>query len=290
MTSSPVTPNATRLEDNRRPLIMGVLNVTPDSFSDGGQYLTVENAVLRASQMVEEGADIIDVGGESTRPGSLPVDVETEKTRVLPVIREIKKRFPTIPISIDTCKFETALAATQSGATIINDITGASDIRLAKLAADNKLTLILMHMQNDPRTMQVAPKYPSGVLNEVLAFLRDRVRLCQELGLRKENLWVDPGIGFGKTVQQNLDLLRRIDKLAGIGGRVLIGTSRKSFIDKLENPSVSAGPIAIIEERMPGTLASGLYAYQLGASVFRVHDVLAMKRALLMWNSIAFGI
>lgn len=267
------------------PLVMGVVNVTPDSFSDGGLYNTPEKAFEHAVKLVEEGADILDFGGESSRPGSLPVDVETEKARVLPVIGLIRQRFPKLPLSIDTYKFEVAEAAVEKGATLINDISAASDIRMAKLAKQKNLTLILMHMKGTPKDMQAAPHYPNGVLADATSFLKSRVRQCVELGMSKQNLWIDPGIGFGKSLEHNLDLLRRLDKLRDLGPRLVVGTSRKSFIARLTGNAELP-----IEERLPGTLSSHLYAYHLGASVFRVHEVKEMKRALQMWDAIRFGL
>lgn len=273
------------MQTNRDPLVMGILNVTPDSFSDGDRFLNVDAALAHAERLIRDGADILDIGGESTRPGSEPVDAETEKQRVLPILAGIRKKFPKVQLSIDTYKPEVAEAALAAGAAIINDIKAATDIRMAKLAKEKGATLILMHMQNTPKTMQEEPKYPSGVLHEVTNFLKSRVRQCLELGIPKEKVWIDPGIGFGKTVQHNLDLLRRLDTLSSIGSRLVIGTSRKGFIS-----SVAGDTQLPFEQRLPGTLSSNLYAFTLGASVFRVHDVKEMKRALRMWTSISYGI
>lgn len=259
------------------PLIMGILNVTPDSFSDGGRYLAPEQAVRRAARLVRSGADIIDVGGESTRPGALPVTSQEEMERVLPVIEGIAARFD-VRISIDTQKYEVAEAAVAAGARVINDVSGGQDIRLAKLAATKDLTVALMHMQGTPQTMQAHPEYPNGVVNEVKSTLEARVRAFEELGVSREKIWIDPGIGFGKTVAHNLTLLAHLGAFAELGARTLIGTSRKSFLGKvLEVPDLS------MAKRESPTVATSLFAYTRGASVFRVHRVAAFRRALRLW-------
>lgn len=256
-----------------KPLILGVLNVTPDSFSDGGKYATLDRALAGARELVEAGADILDVGGESSRPGAEPVALQDELDRVLPVVEAIVSELG-VTVSVDTRKYEVAEAALRSGATIINDISGGQDARLLSLAARGDFSILLMHMQGDPRNMQLAPTYPGGVVEEVKAFLQERVALFEKAGVRRERIWVDPGIGFGKTLDHNLELLRRLKEFRDIGGRLAIGTSRKAFL---------GGPIS---DREPGTLASNLWAYRQGASVFRVHDVAALRRALSTWTSI----
>lgn len=264
--------------------VMGILNVTPDSFSDGGKFNTVEKAVEHARKMILDGADIIDVGGESTRPGSDPVSLQEEMDRVLPVIEKIRNQFP-VTLSVDTTKFEVAAQAVSLGATLINDVSGGRDIRLIKLLTDfPPVSLILMHSKGEPKTMHEDPKYALGVVSEVKEVLQSKIRQFGEAGVEKSRLWLDPGIGFGKTVNHNLDLLRHLDSLNGIGGRVVIGTSRKSFLGSLIGEAQGA-----LEKREPGTLATHLWAFQKGASVFRVHDVGAMKRALISWEAVQYG-
>ncbi|MBI4403286.1 MAG: dihydropteroate synthase [Deltaproteobacteria bacterium] len=262
------------------PLIMGILNVTPDSFSDGGLYFDRNSALDRARQMSQEGADIIDVGAESTRPGAMPVNVQEELNRVLPVLDLVKPLAGRI--SIDTTKYEVAREAVEHGASILNDVSGGSDIRMAELAAEHSLDVILMHRQGTPATMQVCPEYPQGVVHEVFEYLSQRARKFEEAGVVKEKIWVDVGIGFGKTFEQNCQLLRHLDRFNQIAGRVVIGTSRKSFLGKM----LGEEPALPVDRRCPGTLASNLWAYSQGASVFRVHDVGEFKLALTTWRKI----
>lgn len=264
----------------RQALVMGVLNVTPDSFSDGNRFATLDKALVHAETLVNQGADIIDVGGESTRPGAEAVSVEVELARTLPVIEAMAQRF-SVKISIDTSKYEVARAAVDAGAVIINDVTACEDSRMISLMGQKQLTLILMHMRGSPRTMQTHPVYPGGVVNEVESFLSERVKHLVESGVSRGSIWVDPGIGFGKTVSDNLKLLNHIDVFCGLSDCVVVGTSRKSFLGKL----VGNGDVAF-SDREAGTIASNLWAYQKGASVFRVHDVGQMKRALLTWQAI----
>jgi len=246
---------------------MGILNVTPDSFSDGGQFLDAHKAVEHGVQMVADGASIIDVGGESTRPGSAPVCADEQIARVVPVIRELRENVH-VPISIDTCRFEVAKAALEAGAAMINDITGLSDERLGELAAERHVPIVLMHMQGTPAVMQAEPKY-NDVVGEVLEFLLGRAALAERLGIAKERIFIDPGIGFGKTLEHNLILLRNLDKFVASEYRVLVGTSRKSFIGKItgrEDPM----------QRAFGTAAAVALCAAAGVSVVRVHDVAQM--------------
>lgn len=263
------------------PLVMGVLNVTPDSFSDGGLAFGIEAALVHARRLVAAGADIVDIGGESTRPGATPVALAEELDRVLPVVEACARQLP-VRISVDTRKWEVAEAAVRAGATLVNDISGGADARLPGLGADGRVEFLLMHMQGTPETMQRAPSYPRGVVTEVRDALAARVAAFREAGVAPSRIWIDPGIGFGKTVEQNLELLRRLDELGGIGGRVAVGTSRKSFLGTV----VGGAPLV---DREPGTLATGLWAYQRGASVFRVHDVAAFRRALVTWRAVEGG-
>ena len=263
-----------------RPLVMGIVNVTPDSFSDGGMYLRKEDALRQAEALVKGGADIIDVGGESSRPGAEPVSLEEELNRVVPIVKHLKQNF-SVRISVDTVKPEVAEAALDNGATLINDISGGSDIRMAELAKRPGVEIILMHMRGTPVTMQIQPFYPKGVFEEVKEFLATRMRVFQEAGVDKEKIWIDPGIGFGKTPNHNLELLRRVGELKSLSPKIAVGTSRKSFI-----AHVCGEPQLLMEERTSPTIASSLYAYTKGASMFRVHDVAEFKRALKMWEAL----
>ncbi|MBI1862477.1 MAG: dihydropteroate synthase, partial [Deltaproteobacteria bacterium] len=261
-------------------LIMGVLNVTPDSFSDGGQFVSVDRAIRQALLMVSEGAHIIDVGGESSRPGAQAISASEELDRVAPVIEKLSQAVD-VRISVDTRKYEVACDAVSLGATLLNDISGGADLRMAQLACAGELDVILMHMNGEPGTMQLSPEYPEGVVPEVKRFLRDRVRAFEEVGVAPERIWVDPGIGFGKQLGDNLELLDRIGEFSDLAGRVVVGTSRKSFLATvLEEANLP------MDLRREGTLASNLWAYQNGATVFRVHDVGPLARALKTWDAI----
>jgi dihydropteroate synthase len=263
---------------------MGILNVTPDSFSDGGKFLSASAALEQAERMVAEGADVIDVGGESSRPGAAPVSLEEERSRVVPVLEALRARLD-VRLSIDTRKFEMMEAAIDLGVTLINDISGGSDIRLPQLLQKHPhVQVILMHMKGMPATMQKNPIYPDGVVSEVKKFLEGRVRAFAEHGIQKDQLWVDPGFGFGKSTSHNLDLLRHLNQFASIGQRLVVGTSRKSFLSKVLH--LEEAPM---EARDAGTLATGLWALSKGASVFRVHEVSAMKRAIRTWEAIESG-
>ncbi len=258
-----------------RTHIMGVLNVTPDSFSDGGKFFEAERAIERAMQMVEEGADFIDVGGESTRPGSEPVPPEEELRRTVPVVAELAKRVR-VPISIDTYKSEVASAALDAGATMVNDISaGRFDPALLSLVAREKATIVLMHMKGRPKTMQSNPSY-GDVTKEVRNFLKDRAEACRNEGI--DQIVVDPGIGFGKQLHHNLTLLRELNVLHDLGYPVLVGPSRKSFIGMILDLPV--------EERLEGTAAAVAASILHGAHIVRVHDVRAMKRVAKVTDAI----
>jgi len=258
-------------------IVMGVLNVTPDSFSDGGQFFDFEKAVGRGVQMVAEGAAIIDVGGESTRPGSASVSDDEEIERVVPVIHALSEKIA-VPISIDTCKVEVAEAALEAGAGMLNDISALRDERMGELAARYNLPVVLMHMQGTPATMQVEPRY-EDVIGEVLEFLVGRAKQAEKFGIAKDMIFIDPGIGFGKTFEHNILLLKNISKFAATGYRVLVGTSRKSFIGKLtgrEKPS----------ERVFGTAATVALCAAAGVSIVRVHDVAEMVNVVTVSNKL----
>jgi dihydropteroate synthase len=260
--------------------IMGILNTTPDSFSDGGTHMTVDAAVEHAWRLVEEGADIIDIGGESTRPGSAPTPLAEEIRRVVPIIEALGKDFPA-PISVDTYKSEVAEAALAAGAHMINDISGlAIDPRLGEVVAEAKVPIVLMHMKGRPKDMQESPHYES-VVSEVAGFLRACVARAEEYGILSENILIDPGIGFGKTCAHNLELLRRLKELRSLGYPILIGTSRKSFIGRTLGLPV--------EDRVEGTSATVALAIASGVDIVRVHDVKYMARVARMSDAIVRG-
>ena len=266
-----------RLDFSAGCIVMGVLNVTPDSFSDGGQFFDTDKAIAHGVKMAADGAAMIDVGPESTRPGARPVSVDEQIKRAISVIKALSKKVA-VPISIDTHRLEVAQAALEAGASIINDITALSDERLAKLAAEQQVPVVLMHMQGTPTTMQTEPKY-DDVVAEVLQFLLDRARRAEQLGIPKERIFIDPGIGFGKTAEHNLLLLKNIRKFVETGYRVLIGTSRKSFIGKLtgkEKPS----------DRIFGTAATVALCVAAGVSIVRVHDVAEMVDVVRVVNTL----
>jgi dihydropteroate synthase len=251
---------------------MGVLNVTPDSFSDGGEWFAYEQAVQHGRDLVAEGAAILDVGGESTRPGSDPVPVAEELARVVPVVRALRRVTPA-QLSVDTMKVPVAAAAVEAGATYVNDVTAfRHDPEMADLVSDARCDCCLMHMLGEPKTMQADPRY-DDVVDDVKAFLSDRVEYALSRGIAEERIQIDPGIGFGKTVAHNLELLRRLDEVAALGLPVVLGTSRKSFLGALtgrEDP----------HERVAATVATSVLGFERGASVFRVHDVAANADAL----------
>lgn len=250
---------------------MGILNVTPDSFSDGGEWFEVDAAIAHGRELIARGAAIVDVGGESTRPGSLPVADDEELRRVVPVIEALGGL--DAQLSVDTAKSAVAAAALAAGATYVNDVTAfRGDPALAGLVADAGCDCCLMHMLGEPRTMQVAPRY-DDVVSEVKAFLEERLAVAVAAGIAEERVQLDPGIGFGKTSDHNLELLRRLDELAAIGRPLVIGTSRKSFLAKITGRDDP-------HQRVIGTVATNVLALERGATVFRVHDVSATRDAL----------
>ena len=254
-----------------RPRVMGILNVTPDSFSDGGRYLDPGAAVERAWRMVEEGADIIDVGGESTRPGAAPVPPEEELRRVVPVIEAVAAKLP-VPVSVDTSKPEVMGAAVAAGAGLVNDVRALRAPGALEAAAELGVPVCLMHMQGEPRTMQRAPAY-RDVVAEVRAFLLERVAACEAAGIPRERILIDPGFGFGKTLEHNLALMRRLDAFVETGLPVLVGVSRKSMIGALLGD-------APVERRLHGSVAAAVVAACKGAAIVRVHDVAPTVEAL----------
>lgn len=265
--------SGTRLELGGRTLIMGILNATPDSFSDGGSYTSVDAAVARAKAMVEEGADIIDIGGESTRPGFEPVGVEEELRRILPVIQALRKALPHIPLSIDTYKAETARHALEAGAHIINDIWGLKgDPNMAAVAAEYACPVIINHNRHARDYNDFVP--------DVLADLQGSVSIARTAGIAEDQIWLDPGIGFAKTYEDNLELLGRLSELHALGYPVLLGTSRKRFIKQTLNLPV--------DELVEGTAATVALGIAHGCQIVRVHDVRAIKRTALMTDAILY--
>ncbi|MFT4076242.1 MAG: dihydropteroate synthase [Asticcacaulis sp.] len=263
----------------KAPLIMGIVNVTPDSFSDGGAY----DALAQARRLIAEGADVLDIGGESTRPGAESVSAGAEIARVVPVIAAIAAEWPGA-ISIDTLKPNVARAAFEAGATIWNDVTALSHTpESLDVAADLGGDVILMHMQGEPRTMQSAPRY-DDVVAEVESYLLQRAVSAVLAGVARERIWLDPGIGFGKTLDHNLALIRATDRLASHGFPLLMAASRKRFIAALEERE--GGLPSGAGERIGGTLAVHLHAIASGAKMVRVHDVLAMRQALRVWSAL----
>ncbi|MBI3292269.1 MAG: dihydropteroate synthase [Elusimicrobia bacterium] len=268
--------------------VMGVLNVTPDSFFDGGRHHTVDAAVARAEQMVEEGADLIDVGGESSRPGAVSISLDEELRRVAPVVEALARRFPSIPLSVDTTKAEVARQALEAGAQIVNDISALRwDRAMAPLVARTHATVILMHMQGTPASMQDQPTY-GDVVVDLQAFFEERIGWAERQGIARESLWLDPGIGFGKTVSHNLTLLRRLNDFHRFGCPLVVGTSRKSFLGKILSSSPAGLPLSP-EERLEGSLATALWAALEGVQVLRVHDVQATVRVIRTLGAVRQG-
>ncbi len=268
-----------RTIDLARPVVMGILNITPDSFSDGGRYSSVEAAVARAARMVAEGAAIIDVGGESTRPGSLGVDAATERARVLPVIEGIAASLD-VAISIDTSKIEVMQAAAQAGACIVNDVSALRAPGAREWAAEAGVGVCLMHMQGEPRSMQVDPRY-HDVVSEVNAFLRHERAQCIAAGIASESIALDPGLGFGKRHEHSLALLKYLDHLAASGAPLLVGVSRKSLIGQVLGRGV--------DERLNGGLGLAAWAVSRGAHVLRTHDVAPTRDAIRMVSAVLEG-
>lgn len=260
------------------PRIMGVLNITPDSFSDGGADDSAEAAVARGLSLIEGGADFLDIGGESTRPGAAPVSITEEQDRVLPVIEGLNAAGAIAPISIDTRNAATARAAFRAGARLFNDVSALShDPDSLAFAAEAGATVCLMHASGDPRTMQDNPTY-RNVLIDIFAYLEDRVAACIEAGIAKDKIIVDPGIGFGKTLQHNVSILSGLSAFQGLGVPVLIGASRKAFIGRLSGETIAA-------KRAPGSVAAALVAAGQGAQIIRAHDVVETRQALNVWTA-----
>jgi dihydropteroate synthase len=278
-TAASDTPEAVTRPWSPGPVVVGILNVTPDSFSDGGNFLDPGAAAEHAASLLDEGAGIIDVGGESTRPGSDPVPQEEEVRRVVPVISRIIAARPEAVISVDTYRSATAAAALDAGASIVNDVTALrGDPRMISVVAEARCPVILMHMQGEPKTMQSEPRY-TDVVREVKDFLRSRAEHAVATGVSQENIIVDPGIGFGKSLDHNLVLLRDLESIVDLGFPVLVGASRKKFIGSITGVQAAA-------DRVFGTVATTVLAYEKGATLFRVHDVRANSEALAVAEAV----
>src|SRR5918998_3460116 len=273
------TDRAGNLTAGPGPVVVGILNVTPDSFSDGGDFLDPEAAEQHAAAMLDEGAGMLDVGGESTRPGSDPVSQEEEIGRVVPVIERILSVRPEAVISVDTYRSGTATAGLEAGASLVNDVTALrGDPRMVSVVGEAGCPVILMHMQGDPKTMQKEPRY-EDVVREVRDFLAERAEYAADADVRPENIILDPGIGFGKNLEHNLDLLHNLDAIVDLGFPVLIGASRKRFIERITG-------VQEARDRVPGTVATTVLAYERGATFFRVHDVRANREALAVAKAV----
>jgi dihydropteroate synthase len=258
------------------PDIMGIVNVTPDSFSDGGHFLDPETAIAHGLQLLKEGASILDIGGESTRPGAEEISTAEEIRRVIPVITELRKH--TDRISIDSYRPATLEAALSAGATMINDITALTDPDNLSIAAAAQVPVCLMHMQGTPKTMQASPAY-HDVVADIFEYLRNRIEVCLTAGIKQNNIIVDVGIGFGKTLEHNITLLKNLERFHDLNVKLLLGVSRKSFIGKI-------CPEAGTDQRLPGSLAGALRGYEAGAQIVRVHDVAATRQAFAVWDKI----
>jgi len=265
------------LDFGKKTYVVGILNCTPDSFSDGGKFISEEDAVSHALNMARDGADIIDIGGESTRPGSAPVSVDEELNRIIPIIERLKSQID-IPISIDTCKSDVAEAALESGASMVNDITGLkSDTRMAKVVHKYDVPVIVMHIKGTPRTMQANPRY-TDLIGEIIRSLNESIAIAKDAGVDERKIIVDPGIGFGKTLEHNLHIIRELYRFKTIGRPIMVGPSRKSFIGQILNSAVN--------DRLMGTASSVALSILNGADIVRVHDVKEMKEVARVADSI----
>lgn len=261
--------------DLSRPLVMGIVNVTPDSFSDGGRHLRLDAALAHAQQLLAEGADMLDIGGESTRPGAVPVGAQEELDRVIPVLEAL--RGASVPLSIDTRKPEVMRAALKAGAALVNDIGALQEAGALESVSASDAAVCLMHKQGDPQTMQVQPQY-ADVVGEVKAFLQARTAAAVAAGIARERIIIDPGFGFGKALGHNLALLRELESFKGLGAPILAGLSRKSMLGAITGQDVG--------HRLPASVAAALIAVQRGAAIVRVHDVRATVDALKVWHAV----
>jgi len=261
----------------KRTIIVGILNITPDSFYDGGKYFDLQRAIRRGIEMAKEGADILDIGGESSRPGAQPVSKEKELERIIPAIKGLTEKI-SIPISIDTYKSDVAEQAIKFGASMVNDISSLRmDKRMVEVIKKYDVPICLMHMKGEPRNMQKRPYY-RDVVSEIMGFLEERIEFCLRNGIKKSRIIIDPGIGFGKAVTHNLEILKNIGRFTSLGYPVLLGVSRKSFIGHLLNLES--------QERLVGSLGAGIWGLVMGADILRVHDVLETKRAAMVVDAI----
>lgn len=258
-------------------MIMGVLNITPDSFSDGGQYLTIDKAISRAQLMIDQGADMIDIGGESSRPDASQVSIDEEAGRVIPVIEALSKLI-NVPISIDTSKAKIMQLAIEAGASMINDVRALQSKSSLEIVASTAKDVCLMHMQGNPKTMQNNPIY-TDVINEIKHFFEQRIEACINAGISQNKIILDPGFGFGKTLNHNLEILRRLDEFKSFGLRILVGISRKSMIGSMLNNRNTDG-------RTTGSVTAAIIAFQNGANIVRVHDILETKDAFKVLQSV----
>ncbi len=277
---SPVWKARGRNIDCSSPVIMGIVNATPDSFSGDGVGKNVDRAIKQVEYFLKSGAGIIDIGGESSRPGAKPVGVKQEMERVLPVIRAVKKKFPKAIVSIDTRHWQVAEAAIDAGVHIINDITGMSSVRMRKTAAKAKVGVVIMHMKGTPKTMQHSAVY-DDVVKEVYEAILGRINLCERYSIERNAIVIDPGIGFAKTAGHNYELLSNLAVFALLERPVMVGLSRKSFIGAIDNSKA--------HERLGGTISANLWAIENGANIIRVHDVFEMKQALMVWKRLKTG-
>ena len=268
------------LELDKRTFVMGILNITPDSFSDGGKYINIEKAVEHAKQMISSGADIIDIGAESTRPGTEETPAKVELKRMIPVLKRILEETE-IPISIDTSKSEVAKIALDMGAHIINDVAFKSDTKMASVVAKYDVPIILMHIKGTPKNMQIKPQY-KDIIEEIKIYLKECIEIVKNEGVKNDKIIIDPGIGFGKTTSHNLEILNRLKEFKTLGYPILIGTSRKSFIGKILGPDSKS--------RLEGTIASNVISIMNGANIIRVHDVEPCVRASRVTDAILRGV
>ena len=267
------------IDFKKGPYLMGVVNVTPDSFSDGGHFLDTEKAIAHASQLLAEGAHILDIGGESTKPGATPVTPEQEQERIIPVIKGIKAQYPNAIISVDTRNADTMQMAINAGTDIINDISALThDSQSLSVVAGARIPVMLMHMQGTPETMQDKPKY-DDVVSEVYDYLKQRIEVCEAAGIDRNMIIIDPGIGFGKTLENNINLLNSLSKFQDLGCALLLGASRKSFIDKIY-PNTPA------DQRLAGSLTAALHGLAQNVQIFRVHDVAETAQAFAIYQAL----
>ena len=277
-----LSTRAGNLDLSKGPLLMGILNVTPDSFTDGGRFNTLESALARAEALAEDGAAIIDVGGESTRPGADPVPLDVELKRVIPVVQTLASRLSSVSLAVDTAKAEVARQALEEGAFLVNDVSALQDPWMPVVLRDHEAPVVLMHRQGDPRTMQDNPTY-GDVVKDILAFFQERLAFAQAKGNQLNRILLDPGIGFGKTTTHNLQILNRLPEFAALGRPLLIGLSHKAFIGRILGGEDTPLPVS---ERAEGSLAAHLWAAAQGAHILRVHNVRSTAQALALWRPI----